>query len=80
MAARGVSRFLTLWKDADPLNVSAKVGRRAITQTDVRLRVVGEFWGGTSATDALIAELGLTERVEIRPSYAPADEVGAAEM
>lgn len=42
---------------------------------DVGLRVVGEFWGGTEATMALVAELGLTDRVELRPGYAAAAEV-----
>lgn len=44
---------------------------------DVRLRVVGEFWGGTLSTESLIAELGLTDRVELTPRYAAAAEVPA---
>ncbi len=44
---------------------------------DVQLRVVGEFWGGTAATASLIDELGLADRVELRPGYAAADEVPA---
>ena len=44
---------------------------------DVRLRVVGEFWGGTQATENLIEELGLVGRVELRPGYAAAGEVPA---
>ena len=44
---------------------------------DVALRVVGEFWGGTGTTEALIDELGLRDRVELRPGYAAADEVPA---
>lgn len=47
----------------------------AIGPQDVRLRVVGEFWGGTEPTEALVAELGLTDRVELRPGYARADTV-----
>lgn len=43
--------------------------------SDVRLRVAGEFWGGTAATEALISELGLTERVELRPGYTAAEDV-----
>lgn len=43
----------------------------------VRLRVVGEFWGGSSATEALIAELGLADRVELRPGYLPDDQLGS---
>ena len=42
---------------------------------DVRLRVVGEFWGGTGETEALLAQLGLQDRVELRPGYAAAGEV-----
>jgi glycosyltransferase involved in cell wall biosynthesis/SAM-dependent methyltransferase len=43
--------------------------------SDARLRIVGEFWGGTDETEQLCAELGLTDRVEIRNGYMPADEV-----
>ncbi|WP_433252260.1 glycosyltransferase family 4 protein [Streptosporangium sp. CA-135522] len=43
----------------------------------VSLRVAGEFWGGLEETKALIAELGLTGRVELRPGYvADADVPG----
>lgn len=42
---------------------------------DVRLRVVGEFWGGTAATEALCRELGITDRVELRDGYVAAEEV-----
>jgi glycosyltransferase involved in cell wall biosynthesis len=41
----------------------------------VSLTVAGEFWGGLDETRALIAELGLGDRVELRPGYVPADEV-----
>ncbi len=41
------------------------------------LTVAGEFWGGTGATEALVRELGLDGRVELRPGYVPADEIGA---
>ncbi|MEU0479686.1 glycosyltransferase family 4 protein [Streptosporangium sp. NPDC006013] len=42
----------------------------------VSLRVAGEFWGGQEeATRALVAELGLTGRVELRPGYVPAADV-----
>ena len=43
--------------------------------SDVRLRVVGEFWGGTAATLELCHELGLADRVELRDGYVTADEV-----
>lgn len=35
----------------------------------IRLRIAGEFWGGTAATEQLIGELGLGELVELRPGY-----------
>ncbi|MEV5407985.1 glycosyltransferase family 4 protein [Thermopolyspora sp. NPDC052614] len=41
----------------------------------VSLTVAGEFWGGLDETRALIAELGLTDRVELRPGYVPAQDV-----
>ncbi|RAY14249.1 glycosyl transferase [Actinomadura craniellae] len=44
---------------------------------DVTLTAAGEFWGGTAATEALIAELGLGDRVELRPGYVPSDEIPA---
>lgn len=44
---------------------------------DVRLRVAGEFWGGPAATEKLIAELGLADRVELRPGYVAAAEVAS---
>ncbi|GAA5043917.1 glycosyltransferase involved in cell wall biosynthesis [Thermocatellispora tengchongensis] len=44
---------------------------------DVSLTVAGEFWGGLDATRELIAELGLGDRVELRPGYVPAQDVPA---
>jgi glycosyltransferase involved in cell wall biosynthesis len=44
---------------------------------DVELTVAGEFWGGVGSTEALIAELGLAGRVELRPGYVPAEQVPA---
>jgi glycosyltransferase involved in cell wall biosynthesis len=41
----------------------------------VGLTVAGEFWGGVDETRELIASLGLTERVELRPGYVPAADV-----
>ncbi|MEV8633741.1 glycosyltransferase family 4 protein [Streptosporangium sp. NPDC051023] len=41
----------------------------------VSLRVAGEFWGGLEETKALVAELGLTGRVELRPGYVADGEV-----
>jgi glycosyltransferase involved in cell wall biosynthesis len=42
---------------------------------DVRLLVAGEFWGGPESTTALIAELGLADRVELRPGYVDSADV-----
>jgi glycosyltransferase involved in cell wall biosynthesis/ubiquinone/menaquinone biosynthesis C-methylase UbiE len=44
---------------------------------DVRLRVVGEFWGGTAETEQLCRDLGIADRVEIRDGYLAADKVPA---
>jgi glycosyltransferase involved in cell wall biosynthesis len=44
---------------------------------DVALTVAGEFWGGLADTRALVAELGLADRVELRPGYVDAAEVPA---
>ncbi|MFI6320453.1 glycosyltransferase family 4 protein [Nonomuraea sp. NPDC050556] len=41
----------------------------------VGLTVAGEFWGGLDETKALVAELGLGDRVELRPGYVPAEDV-----
>ncbi|MBG0828036.1 glycosyltransferase family 4 protein [Planomonospora sp. ID67723] len=43
----------------------------------ISLRVAGEFWGGVEETRALVAELGLGERVELRPGYVAAEDVPA---
>jgi glycosyltransferase involved in cell wall biosynthesis len=52
---------------------------RALARVPERLTltVAGEFWGGTGATEALIAELGLAGRVALRPGYLPATEIPA---
>ncbi|MFC0036927.1 glycosyltransferase [Actinomadura rayongensis] len=42
---------------------------------DVALTVAGEFWGGLDDTRALIRDLGLDGRVELRPRYVPAAQV-----
>ena len=41
------------------------------------LTVAGEFWGGTGETEKLMAELGITDRVRLRPGYVPASEIPA---
>ena len=43
----------------------------------VTLTVAGEFWGGTGPTETLIAELGLRDRVTLRPGYVPATAIPA---
>lgn len=45
--------------------------------SDVRLLVVGEFWGGVEQFRALVTELGISDRVELRPGYLPAEEIPA---
>jgi glycosyltransferase involved in cell wall biosynthesis len=42
---------------------------------EVTLVVAGEFWGGTSVTEQLIEELGIGDRVTLRPGYVPASEI-----
>ncbi|WP_106397560.1 glycosyltransferase family 4 protein [Actinocorallia populi] len=42
----------------------------------VGLTVAGEFWSGLDDTRALVAELGLAERVELLPGYVPAERIG----
>lgn len=43
---------------------------------ELTLTVAGEFWGGTRATESLVAELGLADRVRLRSGYVPAGEIG----
>jgi glycosyltransferase involved in cell wall biosynthesis len=47
----------------------------ALAPEELTLTVAGEFWGGTAATEQLIAELGLSRRVTLRPGYVPASEI-----
>jgi glycosyltransferase involved in cell wall biosynthesis len=49
----------------------------ARTPTHLTLTVAGEFWGGPAETEQLIADLGLTNRVTLRPGYLPADQLPA---
>ena len=42
---------------------------------DVSLVVAGEFWGGVEATRALVQELGIQDRVDLRPGYVDAADV-----
>jgi len=41
------------------------------------LTVAGEFWGGTGETEKVVAELGIGDRVRLRPGYVPASEIPA---
>ena len=52
---------------------------RALAQAPahVTLTVAGEFWADTTEMDNLIGELGLANRVALRPGYVPADEIPA---
>jgi glycosyltransferase involved in cell wall biosynthesis len=52
---------------------------RALAQApaQVTLTVAGEFWGGTTETEKLIADLGLRDRVTLRPGYVPAAAIPA---
>jgi len=52
---------------------------RALAQAPahVTLTVAGEFWGDITEMDNLIAELGLADRVALRPGYVPADQIPA---
>ena len=43
----------------------------------VTLTVAGEFWDGTEQTEKLIADLGLGDRVTLRPGYLPATAIPA---
>ncbi|MHB2022606.1 MAG: glycosyltransferase family 4 protein [Mycobacteriales bacterium] len=51
------------------LRALASAGALNPSLRGVRLRVAGEFWGGTAATEALIDSLGLAESVELCPGY-----------
>jgi len=51
---------------------------RALTQVpDVKLVVAGDIWSGEKALRAQIDELGLTDRVTLRPRYVPGPEIPA---
>jgi glycosyltransferase involved in cell wall biosynthesis len=43
----------------------------------VTLTVAGEFWSDITEMEYLIAELGLADRVTLRPGYLPADQIPA---
>jgi glycosyltransferase involved in cell wall biosynthesis len=43
----------------------------------VTLTVVGEFWADITDLEHLVAELGVRDRVTLRPGYVPADQIPA---
>jgi len=59
------------YKGLDVLLRAMARGPRQVTLT-----VAGEFWGKAEhGTRALVAQLGLTDRVTVRPGYVAADEI-----
>ncbi|MGH7241616.1 MAG: glycosyltransferase family 4 protein, partial [Candidatus Saccharimonadales bacterium] len=52
---------------------------RAMAQVPktIRLTIAGEVWGGTAELEALIAELQLSDRVQIQDGYLPSEELAA---
>lgn len=59
------------------LDVALRALAAAAVPADVRLIVAGELWTPEAEIRALIAELGLRERVDLRPGYVPAGDVAA---
>jgi glycosyltransferase involved in cell wall biosynthesis len=45
--------------------------------TDARLTVAGQFWQPLESWEQLIADLGLTDKVELRNGYVPDDDLDA---
>ncbi len=75
---RGATRRLLFFGIVRPykgLDVLLRAMARA--PATLVLTVAGEFWGGTGDTLALVGDLGLASRVELRPGYVPADEIAA---
>jgi glycosyltransferase involved in cell wall biosynthesis len=52
---------------------------RALAETPahVTLTVAGEFWSNITEMEYLVSELGLRDRVTLRPGYVPADQLPA---
>jgi glycosyltransferase involved in cell wall biosynthesis len=52
---------------------------RALAQapSQVTLTVAGEFWSDITEMEYLVSELGLRDRVTLRPGYVPADQLPA---
>lgn len=72
----GVHRRLLFFGLVRPYKgVDVAIGALArITEPEVRLRIAGEFWGGTSELEKLSSELGVRDRVEFIDGYIPAAE------
>jgi glycosyltransferase involved in cell wall biosynthesis len=51
--------------------------RALVNIPEVRLTVAGEFWGSITQYEALVEELHLKERVELRNEYISADDLAA---
>jgi glycosyltransferase involved in cell wall biosynthesis len=51
--------------------------RSLVSLPDVQLVVAGDIWSGASALRDQISELGLRDRVVLRPSYVPGPEIAS---
>lgn len=71
----GAARRLLFFGIVRPYKGLDVLLRALATTDDVSLTVAGEFWGGLDDTRALISDLGLTGRVDLRPGYVPAADV-----
>ncbi|WP_248961804.1 glycosyltransferase family 4 protein [Sphaerisporangium perillae] len=76
-AGGGVRRRLLFFGMVRPYKGLDLLLRALARVPGVSLTVAGEFWGGLDETRGLIGELGLGDRVELRPGYVAADDVPA---
>ncbi|MEV6982673.1 glycosyltransferase family 4 protein [Sphaerisporangium sp. NPDC051017] len=76
-AGEGVRRRLLFFGMVRPYKGLDLLLRALARVPGVSLTVAGEFWGGLDETRALVAELGLGDRVELRPGYVAAEDVPA---
>ncbi|MGW4637764.1 glycosyltransferase family 4 protein [Sphaerisporangium sp. NPDC004334] len=74
-ASGGVRRRLLFFGMVRPYKGLDLLLRALARVPGVSLTVAGEFWGGLEETRALVAELGVGDRVELRPGYVAADDV-----
>ncbi|RCG27906.1 glycosyltransferase [Sphaerisporangium album] len=74
-AGEGVRRRLLFFGMVRPYKGLDLLLRALARVPGVSLTVAGEFWGGLEETRALVAELGLGDRVELRPGYVAAEDV-----